>query len=212
VKGCGTFGLIDTGQKKLLVTCWHVIFGPGGFQEVHSENPAYRFAVGIGGRFPASLSFEDLMKIKVDEDRRCDLVTFNVGDDEALGLIAMSNLQFFNLKANRPPKLKVGDVLYLIGYPGKGKVENENSIGHPRQPFGVQAVHVGESTFQARGIEGLNETDYGGISGAPCFVVSETTPIRLVGFATGFAPNEINLIQFTYARYIGEDGIIRYMN
>ena len=151
------------------------------------------------------------MEIKVDDDKRCDLVTFDVGDDHGIHLVAQSNLEFFNLKTYPPPKVEVGNVLYLIGFPGKGKIENENSIGHPRQPFGVEAVHVGESSFHARGIAGLDQTDYAGISGAPCFVISKNTPIRLAGFATGFAPNEINLIQFTYAHFIGEDGKISHM-
>jgi len=211
INGSGSFGLIDTGKKKLLVTCWHVIFGEGGFKEVHSENSAFRFAIGFGGKYPHSLSFEDLMKIKVDDEKRCDLVTFDVSD--ALDLVAASNLEFYNLKANRPPKVRVGDVLYFIGFTAKGRIENDSSVGHVRQPFGVQASYVGESMFHASGINlALNETDYGGISGAPCFAINESSSIRLVGFATGYAPNEMNMIQFTYARFIGEDGIIRYMS
>jgi len=72
---------------------------------------------------------------------------------------------------------------------------------------------VGESTFISR-VDNLklDETDYAGISGAPCFIVREGAPIRLVGFATGFAANQMNMLQFTYARYIGKDGIIRYMS
>jgi hypothetical protein len=211
IKGSGSFGLIDTGKNKLLVTCWHVAFGAGGFKEIHSEDSAFRFGIGFGGKYPHSLSFEDLMEVKVDDEKRCDLVAFDVSD--ALDLVAASNLEFYNLKANRPPQVQVGDVLYLIGFPAKGRIENDSSVGHVRQPLGVQASQVGKFTFQANVINlGLDQTDYGGISGAPCFVVSESSPIRLVGFATGYAPNQMNMIQFTYARYIGEDGLIRYMS
>ncbi len=89
---------------------------------MHSINPAFHFGVGFGGTKPVSLSYEDLMDKKVDDERRCDLVTFDVGD--ALDLVAASNLEFYNLKANRPPRVEAGDVLYIIGFPSKGRIEN----------------------------------------------------------------------------------------
>jgi hypothetical protein len=157
------------------------------------------------------LDLRDLLEKKIDDERRCDLITFDVGD--ALDLAAASDLEFFDLNVNRPPRVQVGDPLYLIGFPGKGRIENETSVGFPRQAIAVQASQIGEFTFIARVINlELDETDYGGISGAPCFVVREGAPIRLAGFATGFAPNQMNMLQFTYARFIGKDGIIRYMS
>ena len=207
IESSGSFGLVSIGEKKLLVTCWHVL---ERFKEKHSENSALRFGIGSGGRHPVSVSLDDLLKMKVDDDRRCDLATFDISD--GLDWVAAGNLEFFNLNVNRPPKVHDGDVLYLIGFPGKGRIENETSIGFPRQSIGVQASQIGDFTFLS-GVRNLklDETDYGGISGAPCFVVQEGPPIKLVGFATGFAPNQMNMLQFTYARFIGQDGIIRYM-
>jgi hypothetical protein len=207
IESSGSFGLIAIGNKKLLVTCWHVL---QGFKEKHAENPVLRFGVGFGGSRPFSVSLEDLLKMKVDDERRCDLVAFDVSD--ALDLVAASNLEFYNLNLNRPPRVQDGDVLFLIGFPRKGRIENETSVGFPRQPIGVRASLIGESTFISNVVNlKLDETDYGGISGAPCFVVREDTSPKLVGFATGFAPNQMNMLQFTYAKFIGQDGIIRYM-
>jgi hypothetical protein len=211
INGSASFGLVDTGQKKLLVTCWHVLFGEGGLKEVYSENPEFRFAVGFGGTKPVSLGYNDLMEKKVDEERRCDLVTFDVGD--ALDLVAASNLEFYNLKANRPPKLNAGDILFFIGFPAKGRIENDTSVGHVRQPFGLRVAQVNEFNFMASVTNlKLDSTDYGGISGTPCFVVEDGKPIRLVGFATGYGDKVLNMLQFTYTRFIGEEGIIRYMS
>ena len=207
IQSSGRFGLVSIGEQKLLVTCWHVL---EGFKEQHSENAALQFGIGFGGKHFVSVNLDALLKMKVDDDRRCDLATFDVSD--ALDLVVASNLKFFNLNANPPPRVHVGDVLYLIGFPGKGRIVNDTSVGFPRQSIGIQASQIGDFTFIA-GVKNLkwDETDYGGISGAPCFIVREGVPIRLVGFATGFAGKQMNMLQFTYARYIGKDGIIRYM-
>ncbi len=196
ISGNGSFGLVSTRERKLLVTCWHVL---QEFKIQHAQNPNSRFGIGFGGKHPVSVALEDVLGMVVDEDRNSDLATFEVSD--ALDLIAQSHLDFFDLNANRPPKLRVGDILFLIGFPGKGRQENRTSVGFVRQPIGVRASQVGEFSFIAE-VQNLklDQTDYGGISGAPCFVVNEHDIIRLVGFATGFAPGEMNLLQFTYAR------------
>ncbi len=211
IQGSGSFGLVAIGNMKLLVTCWHVVYADNdGFKDKCSQNPALRFGIGFGGSHYVSLSLDDLLEKRVDDERRCDLLTFDVGD--ALDLVAASNLAFIDLNANPPLKVHVGDILYLIGFPAKGRVENETSVGFPRQPLAVQASQIGDFNFFARVINlKLDETDYAGISGAPCFIVRKDAAPRLVGFATGFAPNQMNMLQFTYARYIGQDGIIRYM-
>ena len=208
VDGSGTFGLVHIGNRKLLTTCWHVF---NGFSQRHQKNPELRFAIGFGGRFPQSVSCEDLLNMKVDDDSRCDLATFDVAD--ALDLVAASNLEFFDLNVNRPPSVQKGDVLYFIGFPGKGRIEDDSFIAFPGQPIAVQASEVGHFTFNAR-ITSLSgdPIDYAGVSGAPCFVVMEGRPIKLVGFVTGFAPGQTNMLQFTYARYIGSDGVLRYMS
>jgi hypothetical protein len=209
IESSGSFGLVRIGDKQLLVTCWHVLYGQGGFSEKYSEDSALRFGVGFGGRHPHTLSLEDATGTRVDHERRCDLAAIDVSD--ALDLVAASNLEFFDLNVNPPPKVRVGDVLYLIGFPGKGRIEDESSVGFPRQPIGVQVSEVGEFNFQSRPKNlKLDQSDYAGISGAPCFVVKEAAPVKLVGFATGFAPNAMNMLQFTYAKYIGTDGVIRY--
>jgi hypothetical protein len=211
INGGGSFGLVAIGDRKLLVTCWHVLYAENdGFRDKHSQNPQLRFGIGFGGERPVSVSLDDLLQMKIDDEKRCDLATFDISD--ALDLVAAANLAFYDLNANPPPKVHVGDVLYLLGFPGRGRVENETSVGFPRQPIGVQASQIGEFNFFARVNNlKLDETDYGGISGAPCFIVRDGALPRLVGFATGFAPNQMNMLQFTYARHIGKDGIIRYM-
>lgn len=195
----GSFGLVDTGKRKLLVTCHHVLTE---FRKSRDSDPSLVLGLSLDMGKPIAINPEDYL---VDEERRCDLVTFDMDS------IPVGNLQFFNIYANRPPKVNVGDVLYLIGFPGKGRIEESTRIGFPRQAFGVHATQVGQSSFfsDCANLK-LNVDDVAGISGCPCFVISEYKPIRLVGFATGFS--EVgNLLQFTYANYIQPDGTIQYM-
>jgi hypothetical protein len=76
----------------------------------------------------------------------------------------------------------------------------------------MRATEVGDFRFYANvGNLGLQADDFGGISGAPCFFVRDDEQIRLVGFTTGYAPNNMNSLSFTYAKFIRPDGTINYM-
>jgi hypothetical protein len=201
----GSFGLINTGEMKLLVTCHHVW---EKFKELRSENSSLMFGICLDMPKPITINADSLF---VDEDKRCDLVTFHM-EESLLPICDAVGLEFYNLYQNHPPKINVGDVLYLIGFPGKGRQDNEDSIGFPRQPIGVQATEVGKFGFYADvGNLEKHADDFGGISGSPCFVVRENKTIRLVGFATGYAPNNINRLSFTYASYIKSNGTISNM-
>lgn len=201
----GTFGLVNTGKMKLLVTCCHVW---SDFKELRSQNPSVMFSLCVDKFNPIIIPNPD--SLLVDADKRCDLATFNT--EPVADAFASQSLQFFDINASRPPKLHDGDTLYMIGFPGKGRQASNTSVGFPRQPIGVAATQVGNSNFFAdvKRLH-LNAEDFGGISGCPCFLVLKDRPIRLVGFATGYAPNNVAMLQFTYARYIQPTGIIQYM-
>ena len=200
-----SFGLVNTGRKKLLVTCYHVW---EEYERLHSIQPELSFGWCLDRSNP--ISMRKPSDFIVDADKRCDLVTFDM--KSLLPICLAGGLEFYDLHANRPPQLNVGDVIFFIGFPGKGRQVDESSVGFVRQPVGVQASLIGESAFYAntRNLK-MRAEDFGGISGCPCFRVAKGKPIRLVGFATGFA-GMTNGLQFTYARFIGPDGMIRYMS
>jgi hypothetical protein len=201
----GSFGLVNTGSMRLLVTCNHVW---DDFKALRAQNPKTMFTLCVDKHNPIIIPDPDALL--VDSDKRCDLATFDtkpISDAFVAG-----SLEFYDGRANRPPKLHEGDTLYMIGFPGKHRQDNATSIGFVRQPIGVAATQVGNSSFFADVSKfSLKADDYGGISGCPCFLVLKDRPVRLVGFATGYAPNNIAMLQFTYARYIRPDGFIQYM-
>ena len=192
----GSFGLIDTGERKLLVTCYHVW---ETFKELRLQNPNLKFGVCLDMGNPVAMEVDSLL---VDEDKRADLVTFAM--EELLPVCG--RLEFFNLRQSPPPKINAGEMLFFIGFPGKGREVVNNQVGFPRQPFGVALTEVGISFFYSN-VANLNKTadDFGGISGCPCFVVRENKPLKLVGFTTGYA---LNRLSFTYASRIRPDGKI----
>jgi hypothetical protein len=198
-----SFGLINTGKRKLLVTCHHVW---EEFKKLRSRDAELMFGLCLDMPKPIAIRPEDFI---IDEDRRCDLVTFDM--ESLLPICANGGLAFYNLQANRPPTVKVGDVLYFIGFPGKGRLVDDKSVGFVRQPIGVQASQVGKFTFFSDATN-LNKQaeDFGGISGCPCFLLLSGHRIRLIGFATGFA-EMTNWLQFTYATFIRPDGTIDCM-
>lgn len=192
----GSFGLIDTGERKLLVTCYHVW---EAFKELRSQNPNFKFAVCLDMGNPVSMDVDSLL---VDEDKRADIVTFAM--EELLPVCG--GLEFYNLQRSPAPRVNVGEMLFFIGFPGKGREVVNNQVGFPRQPCGVALTEVGTSFFYSD-VTNLNKTadDFGGISGCPCFAVRENRPLKLVGFATGFA---LKRLSFTYASRIRPDGRI----
>lgn len=62
--------------------------------------------------------------------------------------------------------LSASDVIYFIGYPGRGRRDNLNSIGFERQPIAVKVSEVGQFAFYAecKNLEKSGD-DFGGISG-----------------------------------------------
>jgi hypothetical protein len=198
-----SFGLVNTGKKRLLVTCQHVW---EEFKKMRSETPELLFCLCLDNGNPLIISPEALF---VDEDKRSDLVTFDV--ESLLSTRGVNGVEFFDLQEKPPPKVKAGDVLYLIGFPGKGRIVDGTAIGFTRQPIGVQASEVGEFGFYSntRNLK-MEGADFEGISGSPCFLVAKGRPIRLVGFATGVA-ERASWLQFTYASCIRPDGTIKYM-
>src|SRR5882724_9485345 len=77
----GSFGLINTGEKKLLVTCHHVW---DEFKNLRRTHPELMFSISLPKENPIALCEIDSMLI--DQDKKCDLVTFDMKDLKSLFL------------------------------------------------------------------------------------------------------------------------------
>lgn len=207
----GSFGLVDTGQKRLLVTCHHVW---DEFQKARDKDSQLRLLVCLGRPFPVVLDLEPF-----DQDKSLDIAVFDI----APLLQACAGRKFFSLNHNLPPHVHVGDRLFLFGYPGFLRCATAEGVGFGRMCYAVNVSDVSVSRFvadvsQAKAIyveeqnRGEEDNPHGGISGSPCFLVQDDRPLRLVGFATSEiafpSPESPRLLRFTHARCLNPDGTI----
>jgi hypothetical protein len=192
----GSFGLVDTGTKKLLVTCYHVW---DEFQKERLERPELKMCLCLD-QGPAAL-FESPEPL--GEDPEFDLATF---DMQPL-LAACGSRKFYQLNQNPPGRVREGDAVFFIGFPGNLRRVIGGELRFGRVPFGVKVCSVDGWHIQSEISKlKMKPDEFGGISGCPAFVVRPGKPIQLVGFATSVVLAEY--LCFTHATCLNQDGTI----
>jgi hypothetical protein len=195
ITASGSFGLVDTGRKKLLVTCYHV---RETFQQERSAHPDLSMWICFNTTKPVAFAPER----PVDGDRRFDIATFEI--DPAP--VVSGGREFFPLDRIPAPPIAVDDSVGFIGFPGYLRSVVDDKLGFGRQPYGVCVQSVDGLRFHADVSKMVTEPDHlRGISGSPCFKLRSGRPIQLVGFATAHA---IGHLCFSHARCLNADGSI----
>jgi hypothetical protein len=201
----GSFGLVDTGEMKLLVTCQHVW---DGFRKLHDAQPELEMAIVLGGEVRVLGALQP-----VDADEHLDIATF----DMAPFLKDLpQDCSFFQYDCKRPQLVKSGDALAFIGYPGRVRADTSLGVRFKRQANAVFAYDLNETTIVtdvSRLMPGLRDglgdqvpdMDFGGISGSPCFLVRPNATLRLVGFAKEGA---LKMLKLTRVSCLNADGTI----
>ena len=200
-----TFGLVDTGQKKLLVTCQHVW---DGYLEYRLKNPNAVLAACFGNG-PVLISEDQ----KLAEDRDLDLVTF---DMKPL-VHACSQMKFQRIWRFPVTKSKPGEFIVCVGYPGKDvgrKIsEREGRFDYAHLVCVVtevtaHQVRLGESNNLHLVDNSGNEVPpvaYKGMSGSPCYKWSPNSPPELRGFLKA-GQQSGDPIYITQAAFLQSDG------
>ena len=203
----GSFGLVDTGRKKLLVTCHHAW---EEFQVARHNQPNLQMCLCLDQGPPVVFAPSS----PIAEDPRLDIATF---DMKAL-LAACVGRKFYPLMQKRPRKVLAGDGLFFIGFPGRMRRIEHGAIVFGRAPFAVHLCSADSWHIQSD-ISKLAMTpdEFGGISGCPCFLLrpgkrtvmagaGEATTVQLVGFATSVLFGRY--LSFTHASCLNGDGTI----
>lgn len=205
ITASGSFGLVDTGSTKLLVTCCHVW---RDYITAKKNKPETRLLACLDAGPPVVI---DILS-PIDEDESLDIATFNLQPI----LAACSGRRFYDLYLNPPPPVSVGDRLAFVGYPGQFRIIKDGGVYFGRMNYGVQVSdvsrhHMCANMSNAR-LVGTSRADlqsakrnYGGISGSPCFLVRTGAMPQLVGFATSSA---LRILRFTHASCLNSDGTI----
>lgn len=205
VCGNGTYGLVDTGKKKLLVTCAHVWTG---YQEAQAQQnlAGLNLAILVGTKQPLHITHEPLC---VNE--QLDLATW---DMEPL-MSEFTDRQFYSIPNQKLPPLKPKDVLASIGYTGEGREVFPLGVDFRYHFSGLSVsdtsgpiVMANMSTSKMFGRDGRRipaPEHFGGVSGSPVYVLQQQFVLKMVGFVTS---SGLDALRITHISCLSQDGTI----
>jgi hypothetical protein len=207
----GGFTLVDTGERKILVTCYHVW---DEFLNERSKDARVRILVCL--EYGNNLAvFNDYQPI--DLNRELDIATF----DMAPVMNACPQWRkFYPLRQDPPHALRNGEELVAVGNPGRYRTFTDEGVHTGATVYGIKVTSVGELRFHAdistakttevkKHTEQTRSPDsspHGGISGSPCFLYRTDRRCVLVGIATG--EHRDNLC-FSHIGCLNADGTIK---
>lgn len=197
VVNSGSFGLVDTGKRKLLVTCFHVW---EEFQSGKLQDPKLEMSLGADKQKAPIFSPEK----PIDADKKLDIAVF---DMEPL-MHASEGRKFYPLHQSPPKKVEKGDLLLFIGFPADYRRPKDGGLRFGRNTFavGVSDLNRDGSIFVSD-LKGTKNRPprLNGISGCPVYLSRNRRPLNLVGFATGIS---MDVLYITHARCLNLDGTI----
>lgn len=208
----GSFGLVDTGKKKLLITCYHVW---EDFEKSRLECPDLKMCVFLNRNTPVGASGVVLDFQPIDQDKHLDLVTFDI---EPL-LSECRNRKFYPLNESPVRRIKKGDQFVFIGYQGALRSTTVEYVQFGNMIYAVEVTSIDGLVFHAElsrartiykdQLELIKPLEqHKGISGSPCFWVRQNRLPQLVGFARS---EYMNCLWFTHVHCLNPDGTINRM-
>ena len=204
----GSFGLVDTGLKKLLITCHHVW---EKFQAERRNDSKVRMCVWLDQKQPVVFG----QQVPIDHDESLDIATFDITPV----LAACGGRKFYPLHQNPAPRVAKGDRLVLKGYPGVARSATVEGLDFGTTIYACEVSDVSGLRVMADLSKAAKKffgppvripepetSPHGGISGSPCFLVRDARPVRLVGFVTADC---LDILRFTHASCLNPDGTIK---
>lgn len=217
--GNGTYALIDTGKRRLLVTCSHIW---DEYEKHHDANAETILAISLGdGR--SNIAFKDPKNHLVDVDRDLDLLVLEFERHEPR---VPHHKSWFPISDWPISRVAKGEQVVTLGFPGAWREAAgvECYFRYVAIPFGV--TDVSDRTIAAfadgRNDQVLNDmrNSLGGISGSPAYSVNANGKLQLIGFAksgveSADAPDRryqtspdspLPAVLFTHASFLQPDG------
>jgi hypothetical protein len=181
----GTYSLIDTGQKRLLVTCRHVW---QAYLDEHVRNPEAALCLKLG-EDKANIAFKCPEKQIIDSDPDLDLAVFEFEPDHlyAGGNKINHKKDWFPIRTWPIQEVTEGDHVTLMGFSGK-EIKKDGqfcTFGTCALPFRVSGVGQKEiwifNDSANQEVFGYVRQRLGGLSGSPAYTLDKHGA-NLVGF------------------------------
>lgn len=211
----GTYSLIDTGKKRLLVTCHHVW---QAYLDCRKENSDAALAINlIDG--DASIAFAFPERQLIAEDSELDLAVFDFEPNQIRVNKTQVNHQkdWFPIRQWPIPKPSDSEYVALMGFPGKQIKKDGMLCTFSTAVLPLRITHVGHKQIYIMNA-GENVEVFNDIKG-PAYTISENGA-SLVGFMkSGFkrAGEETNAgddsvfsgsMSLTHACFLQPDGTL----
>ena len=217
----GSFGLVGTSQRDLLVTCYHVWIG---FLNKRKEIPGLKLCACFDDKYPVPIcTLPDGTENKpVAENKELDIAVFDLGPFKTYcGEHKMCAI----LNSEPQIQIKEKDAVGIVGQPGRFRVEVEQGIRFGRELYFGFISSISGCKFL---VDFTRLMDFdrnllvkkwdkenivtSGISGSPCFIIQPNYQLSLIGFVTGHRGWESipeNYVQVTMSNCINEDGTLK---
>lgn len=207
----GTVAFVDTGTRKLYVTCKHVW---DEFITRRSKSAAVTIAIGLGN-VSAPIIFNDA--VLIDESSEYDIATLDFPHTE---FIIDAKKQFIALPSWPPARAEVGEFAFVAGFPGLHRIPHADNtaVTFHEAVIGDDVISTSERHFvladtqhQRRQVTfraGLPEFGpLGGLSGAPAFA-NRNKKAELCGFMYQGGDGVEAIVFISHASHIAPDGHI----
>jgi hypothetical protein len=208
----GTGSLVNTGQRQLLITNYHVYDAFQAHRHMHPHSKLI-MSGGHGTRFL------DISEAKtLGQDKKLDIAVLDMPGTN----VFPRGKRFFVPEYWPPKRPEVGMLAALVGYPGQGRrVEQSGALGVSALTVGMRIVSVSERhfvladetqdahVFVPEGRQVL--TNFGGISGSAVYAIRRngvaSSDVWLCGFVYEEGPGHSLMV--AHAHHINADGSIR---
>jgi hypothetical protein len=179
--GSGTYSLIDTGKKRLLITCCHVW---DEYEKQHDTNSEAILAISFGDD-NSCVAFKDPKNHRVSINRDLDLVVLEFEPEE---IKVSHQKKWFKISDWPISRIEKGNHIVTLGFPGAWRRTTSIECVFRRVviPFAVTDVsNYSIAAFaDGKNDQVLNDmkNSLGGISGSPAYRFNENKELCLIGF------------------------------
>lgn len=206
IVGGATAALIDTGARRILVTCQHVL---RALREQKSQNPAAILALNLGYG-DQTVELPDPEQRRIDEQPSpLDLVSFHY-----TGLCSPQypEKEYLRLDTANHANVEPGNYVVFVGFPGTFRKTDGCLLEIPHLAIPLVVTDVTEATIVAAADKDNREVltdmsdNFGGFSGSPVYVLHPQQPPLLIGFVREWSSLAGGCLMISPSRYLGRDG------